>query len=116
MTKSKVPLMDVNVLIALAAAWFRKGHRFATSPSRRYVSEIEAILKDGTAPLKECQPFDPSSGGTGGVVISVRESEDFGISEQENREIDFFALPTPNFSSRSRSKLVQADVWRAIHF
>lgn len=42
MTKSKVFLLDANVLIALAtpehslnaraAAWFRKGHRFATCP------------------------------------------------------------------------------------
>ncbi len=42
MTKSKVHLLDANVLIALAtpehslnaraAAWFRKGHRFATCP------------------------------------------------------------------------------------
>jgi len=42
MTKSKVYLLDANVLIALAtpehslnaraAAWFRKGHRFATCP------------------------------------------------------------------------------------
>ena len=42
MTKSKVCLLDSNVLIALAtpehslnaraAAWFRKGHRFATCP------------------------------------------------------------------------------------
>ena len=42
MTKSKVYLLDSNVLIALAtpehslnaraAAWFRKGHRFATCP------------------------------------------------------------------------------------
>jgi len=43
MTKSKVYLLDSNVLIALAtpehslngraAAWFRQGHRFATCPS-----------------------------------------------------------------------------------
>jgi len=42
MTKSNVHLLDANVLIALAtpehslnnraAAWFRKGHRFATCP------------------------------------------------------------------------------------
>src|SRR3974390_2776581 len=42
MTKSKVYLLDSNVLIALAtpehslnaraAAWFRQGHRFATCP------------------------------------------------------------------------------------
>src|SRR3954453_23866273 len=42
MTKSNVYLLDANVLIALAtpehslnrraAAWFRKGHRFATCP------------------------------------------------------------------------------------
>ena len=42
MTKSKVYLLDANVLIALAtpehslnaraAVWFRKGHRFATCP------------------------------------------------------------------------------------
>ena len=42
MTKNKVHLLDANVLIALAtpdhslnaraAAWFRKGHRFATCP------------------------------------------------------------------------------------
>jgi hypothetical protein len=42
MTKNKVYLLDANVLIALAtpehslnqraAAWFRKGHRFATCP------------------------------------------------------------------------------------
>jgi toxin-antitoxin system PIN domain toxin len=42
MTKSNVCLLDANVLIALAtpehsqnqraAAWFRKGHRFATCP------------------------------------------------------------------------------------
>jgi len=42
MTRSKVYLLDANVLIALAtpehslnkraAAWFRKGHRFATCP------------------------------------------------------------------------------------
>lgn len=42
MTKSKVHLLDANVLIALAtpehslnaraAAWFREGHRFATCP------------------------------------------------------------------------------------
>jgi toxin-antitoxin system PIN domain toxin len=42
MTKSKVYLLDANVLIALAtpehslntraAAWFRRGHRFATCP------------------------------------------------------------------------------------
>ena len=42
MTKNKVCLLDANVLIALAtpdhslnvraAAWFRKGHRFATCP------------------------------------------------------------------------------------
>ena len=42
MTKSKVYLLDANVLIALAtpehslnaraAAWFREGHRFATCP------------------------------------------------------------------------------------
>ena len=42
MTKSKVYLLDSNILIALAtpehslnaraAAWFRKGHRFATCP------------------------------------------------------------------------------------
>ncbi|MGA7410722.1 MAG: hypothetical protein WBW33_09565 [Bryobacteraceae bacterium] len=42
MTKSKVCLLDPNVLIALAtpehslnapaAEWFRKGHRFATCP------------------------------------------------------------------------------------
>jgi predicted nucleic acid-binding protein len=42
MTKSKVYLLDSNVLIALAtpehslnaraAAWFLKGHRFATCP------------------------------------------------------------------------------------
>jgi uncharacterized protein len=42
MTKSKVYLLDANVLIALATpehslndravAWFRKGHRFATCP------------------------------------------------------------------------------------
>jgi toxin-antitoxin system PIN domain toxin len=42
MTKSKVYLLDCNILIALAtpehslnaraAAWFRKGHRFATCP------------------------------------------------------------------------------------
>ena len=42
MTKSKVYLLDSNLLIALAtpehslnaraAAWFRKGHRFATCP------------------------------------------------------------------------------------
>lgn len=42
MTKSKIYLLDANVLIALAspehslnaraAAWFRKGHRFATCP------------------------------------------------------------------------------------
>ncbi len=42
MTKSKVYLLDSNVLIALAtpehslnaraASWFRKGHRFATCP------------------------------------------------------------------------------------
>lgn len=45
MTKSKVYLLDSNVLIALAtpehslnarsAAWFLKGHRFAPCPSRR---------------------------------------------------------------------------------
>ena len=42
MTKSKVYLLDANVLIALttpehtlnnrAAAWFRAGHKFATCP------------------------------------------------------------------------------------
>ena len=45
MTKNKVYLLDANVLIALAtpehsenaraAAWCRKGHRFATVPSHK---------------------------------------------------------------------------------
>jgi len=83
MTKTKVYLLDSNVLIALAtpehslnaraAAWFVKGHRFATSPSRRARSSVSTcapVWMPRRNPRSSCwNPFPPSRGTSSGRTM-----------------------------------------------
>ncbi len=122
MTKSKVYLLDSNVLIALAtpehslnaraAAWFLKGHRFATCPITQgalFRFHLRAGVRRRRNPHNSSSsPFLRSGGTNSGRTISLiwtcQAQASSGIGRSPTPTLSFWrgdtAVPSPPWIGR----------------